>query len=211
MSSKNIELIVKLATNFYNHSPKSGLSNYTPMEVFSNISMPTFFSDMDIKSIREQQEVDIKEYTENLENFQNDIAKTKIDKYFLKDTTKSVVLAEGDLVLIRDPRKLLGHDTPARGPYLVIKNKYGNAFELREILTGNHVLRNSKFLIKLHPDEKLSNLLKSLEGKNALDLNENELVTKIWGDRELVSSPLNCDELQYRSLSKKNYNLRSRR
>ncbi|CBY36341.1 unnamed protein product [Oikopleura dioica] len=208
LKTQNIELIVKMAVNYYNHSPKSSLENYTPMEIFCNISMPNNFGKMEISEIREQQDIDIESYMENFESFQDDIAKIKLEKYFLKNQSENIEIKEKDFVLIRDPRKLMGHGTPARGPYLVIKRKYGSAYELREVLTGKHVLRNSKFLIKLHTDKKMRTLLDSLERKDALGIDQREFVKLIWGERELVSSPLNCNDIVYRSQAKKRYNLR---
>jgi hypothetical protein len=115
----NIELLVKLSVNYYNHSPKSSLQNHSPMEFFTGISMPTNFSKLEISTIRDQQDKDLRDYMENFEIFQNELTKAKIENYFLKSNLLKIDLKENDYVLVRDPRKIVGHENPARGPYQI--------------------------------------------------------------------------------------------
>ncbi|CBY33077.1 unnamed protein product, partial [Oikopleura dioica] len=211
VTTDNVDFHFEMAISHYNHSPKASLKNYTPMEIFANISRPTTFSSLDIDKANETVPYGIEDFIENLKEHQSDLAKSKIDTYFMKTPNENLKLVPGDFVVILDSRKQLGHSNDARGPYEVTRLKYGTCYELTEVLTGKRVLRNSKFLIKMQPSQKSKEMLRKIQEKGALNITEKEALEILWGKRELVRCSLDSSELTYLNPHERKYNLRSRR
>ena len=162
----NFKYNIQLAFARYNSSIQKNLGYMSPLECLTGLQSRPYFHFPQENS--ETDETDLPEdlnslYVQNWVDFldvlQNSLSQYNYDKFILSDKIDNRYDIH-DIVLVRTPRIELSKTRhyPLEGPFRILrKNK--NVYSLEHCLSGQRILRNGRFLIKMRMSDELKQKL----------------------------------------------------
>ncbi|CAG5104960.1 Oidioi.mRNA.OKI2018_I69.chr1.g1710.t1.cds [Oikopleura dioica] len=161
LTESNVQHKFDLAVSTYNHQVKSSLDMMTPMEVFG-IKPPRYFSAYLQHRQNESKCDSIREFTQNINILFKNLASFKLNRYLFKSEDSTPLLSEGDIVVLKE-NSLRKHDPGLSGPYVITNTRSNNCHDIENLFTSQKLMRNGRFLRKVHLSEEDK---KNLTSKN---------------------------------------------
>ena len=214
---------IKLAIHLYNGRPQKNLNYSSPNEIFLGFSPTDYLAHLNPKTqpiignyTAENIEKGQSKYLNYLREVRNEIAVKNLKNYSNQIINEPQFNVD-DLVILVNSRLRLSeiHNDASQGIFLV-KTRNLNSYHIVNILTNVTLIRNGRYLRKLHIDDKIA---ESLKNQNFILKNEhfiepflphegNSSNLKITNEGAL-RKPLFTEKSENKVHSK--YNLRSRK
>ena len=151
INAKNAKHKINLSISIYNNKPAEALEFRSPNQILSNISPPKYFcmsspSEPEIEPRYEDHITDLRE-------MQGIVAQNHLRNYLSVPVVNQDIFHEGDVCVLQEA-SIIGHNKVKEGPYVIKKVRNNNNVDIKSLVTGRILPRNTRYLSKIYLSEE---------------------------------------------------------